>query len=647
MSAAMASTNDQVTESRTYRTDPRYHDDDDSSANSAILEILPENIPNTIITRAPEERFRLGYWSVIALVVNRVIGTGIFNSPSTVMRGTRSVGITHLFWTAGAVYTIAGSYLNIEFGLSTPRHKFEGIEQGIPRSGGTLNYLQYVFIWPAYRPRTVLLVTCVFAMGYITLGNMAGNCLIFGIRTLEAANVEVTNSAVRGLAVGAATFACLIHSFSRRGGIWLGNFFAIIKVMMLVLIILTGICAWAGAFHTETYANDNMAVNKAFAEPAEDSYGYTKAFLAVIFAWNGFDQPNYVLGEIGRPRRTMPIGTSIGVAIICVLYPLVNVAYTVVVPKLDLLDPSKNVALLFFQLTFGAMSDDKNQPQRILSAFMAISSFGNIVVMTFTAARVKQEIAKEGILPWAKFFGQSKNLSFGRLLNWIQSDKHSWINRRFHWLLKRSWLDPREHSQETPFGALFLHWLFTIIMILATIHLKPTDAYGVLVDLYSYTIVAVFGFAIAVGMLKLRFSKRERWSEKSNFNPILSTLAATIFALGSAYPIITSWIPPNGSFAKQKKAAVAWFTAPTVAWSILGFGMLWYIGFNLYAMRRSRKDGVEFQVQKVPEFDRDPQPEGPPVQVHETVFLAWVAEELSRPGQIHMGMEQNRSRESF
>lgn len=48
--------------------------DDDSSINDAVFEILPENIPNTIITKAPEERFRLGTWTVIGLVVNRVIG---------------------------------------------------------------------------------------------------------------------------------------------------------------------------------------------------------------------------------------------------------------------------------------------------------------------------------------------------------------------------------------------------------------------------------------------------------------------------------------------------------------------------------------------------------------------------------------------
>jgi hypothetical protein len=48
--------------------------DDDSSIYDPVDEIRPQNIPNTIITKAPEERFRLGNWSVIALVVNRVIG---------------------------------------------------------------------------------------------------------------------------------------------------------------------------------------------------------------------------------------------------------------------------------------------------------------------------------------------------------------------------------------------------------------------------------------------------------------------------------------------------------------------------------------------------------------------------------------------
>jgi len=160
-------------------------------------------------------------------------------------------------------------------------------------------------------------------------------------------------------------------------------------------------------------------------------------------------------------------------------------------------------------------------------------------------------------------------------------------------------MNAREHSQETPFGALFLHWAFTILMILVTIRLKPTDAYTLLVDLYSYTIVAVFGFTMSIGMLKLRFSGHERWKAKSPFNPFFSILSAVVFMIGSGYPIIASWIPPSDEYLKKTKPVVDWFTTPTVAWTVLALGVVWYQSFKLYAWRRGRKDGVEFQVQKV------------------------------------------------
>lgn len=59
----------------------------------------------------------------------------------------------------------------------------------------------------------------------------------------------------------------------------------------------------------------------------------------------------------------------------------------VVVPKAVQLDPANNVALEFFRLTYGTIANGSAEPNRVLSAFMAVSSFGNIVVMTFTAAR--------------------------------------------------------------------------------------------------------------------------------------------------------------------------------------------------------------------------------------------------------------------
>lgn len=315
----------------------------------------------------------------------------------------------------------------------------------------------------------------------------------------------------------------------------------------------------------------------------------------------------------------------------------------IVVPKSDQLNPDLNVAQQFFHYTFSKVANNKVDAQRILSVFIAISTFGNIVVMTFVAARIKQEIAKEGVLPLYKFFGSSQNASFGRILEYAHRKKDSFIVRNLWWLLKMRWMDPREHSEETPVGALFLHWLFTVFMILVTARLAPLDAYNLLVGLYSYAVVAIFGFLVAVGMLKLRFSSREKWRKKSEANPFISITAASVFTIGCAYPVVASWVPPMGVYAKVK-AVVPWFTVPAVSWSIVAFGVVWYVGFLGYAARRLRNDKLEFKVEKVADFIPDPSPDGPLVQVHETVYLAWAAKEVSSPEPARVSTS---SRDSF
>lgn len=202
-------------------------------------------------------------------------------------------------------------------------------------------------------------------------------------------------------------------------------------------------------------------------------------------------------------------------------------------------------------------------------------------------------------------------------------------------------MNPAEHTQETPFGALTLHWFFTMIMIIATIRLTPSAAYSLLVNLYSYTIVCVFGVLLSVGMLKLRFSKTQQWRKKSRANPFLSITAAVVFLIGSAYPVIASWVPPTGVLAVP--GPVPWFTTPTVGFSIIGLGGLWYLAFIFRASRRNKKEGLEFRVQKIPEFDRDAG-DGLPVQVHETVYLAWAAKEAQG---ATVEVESRSSHESF
>ncbi|KAK2748441.1 hypothetical protein FQN55_004380 [Onygenales sp. PD_40] len=595
-----------------------------SDSDSDRFSIISDD--DVIITNAPEEPFRLGRFDVAFLVVNRMIGTGIFSSAGLVIQGTRSIGVTLIFWFFGILYSLGGVHLYIEYGLNIPRRRiFEGVKQGVPRSGGDLNYLQYVYKKPSYRKDTVLLSVCTFGVVFIIFGNVAGNCLNFAEKALRASNAEPTNGAVRGIAIAVALFTCFIHTLSRRGGIVLSNFLAIIKLAILLLIIIAAIVAGAGGFpNTQSQASVNFDTHNSFRNASTHANDYANAFLLIIFTFSGFEQPNYVLGEIAKPRQTFPMSMAIPVAIVGVLYMAVNVSYMSIVPWHDQINSDINIAERFFKLTFGSLlPPDNNTSNRILNAFLAISSFGNIVVMTYTAARVKQEIAKEGILPYPKFFAKNRDMSLGRLLRWAQ--RKPAVYKPFRRILKSSWFAPEHHSEKTPVGALLLHFASCLVLMVATVKVDPSNAYALLSSVYTYAVHASFGALLSAGILYLRFSKRQQWRKKTpGINPFLSVSAAFIYFLGSIFPVVVSWVKPTKGFETASKTSVAWYMVPMLSWCAFAFGALWWLGFLAIAKRIEKNNGTVFTIEREPSFERDPPNV---VQVNETVYLAWVAKE--------------------
>jgi amino acid transporter len=117
---------------------------------------------------------------------------------------------------------------------------------------------------------------------------------------------------------------------------------------------------------------------------------------------------------------------------------------------------STDVALSFLTNVLGP-----TYASTILVIFTTVSSFGNVIGMTFTLSRTKQEIDKEGVIPYAKFFSENRTVF----------DK---------WRTKNG----SDHSEPTPLGALFLHWICAVFLILITWPMKPSSAYRILSNLY-------------------------------------------------------------------------------------------------------------------------------------------------------------------
>ncbi|KAK9478196.1 amino acid permease-domain-containing protein [Lipomyces japonicus] len=449
----------------------RVNSEDSTDKSNGV--ILSENESNKVFNVTSNSRRQIGIISAIFLIFNRMVGTGIFATPSTIFNQCGSVGLAMFLWVAGTLIAASGLMVYLEFGTA------------IPRNGGEKNYLEFVYRKPKY------LVTAMYASYAVLLGWAGSNSVVFGEYILHAAEVEVNRFNQRLIGLACITAAFLIHSTSVKWGLRLQNALGLIKLAVILVIIVSGWVALAG--HLKIPKPDNFS--NAFEGTTGSAYGVVIALYNVIWSYIGYSNANYALSETKNPVRTLKIAAPTAFILVSILYILANISYFAAVPKEELALSGRIVAAAFFNNMFG------NQAERVLSVFVALSAFGNVLSVIFSQGRIVQELAREGILP---------------LSNIISSNK----------------------PFNAPMAGLFVHWLVSVIIMLGP---PPGDAYNFILNLISYPL-SVVNTAVAAGLIYLYFNKA-----KYNWYPkIRATLPVAIFFfLSSLYLIIAPFVPPT------------------------------------------------------------------------------------------------------
>ncbi|KAG5458779.1 MAG: high-affinity methionine permease [Olpidium bornovanus] len=464
---------------------------------------------------AGDSRRTLGLVSF--LIVNRMLGTGIFATPANILLQVGSVGMALILWITGALIAVAGLLgmgLYVEYGT------------GLPKSGGEKNYLEFVY----RKPR--LLATCVYASNALFLGWAGSNSVgkqsvsasgaaerfhfgsailvrpstriapsVFGEYVLFAAGLSrrpddpqdpfIWKS--RTTALACVTFAFLIHSLFPKSGMRLQNLLGGLKILILVFVVASGFAAMGGMLQVEP-PNNYVGV---FEGTSTSAYSYASALFMVIWSFIGYSNANYVLGEVKNPVRTMKRAGPLAVGIVSVLYLLANVAYFAAVSKEEMKSGGVVIAGRFFANVYGAVIG-----RRILPVFVALSAMGNVLAVMFAHGRINQELGKEGILPFSPFWASS-------------------------WPLK------------TPFSGLFLHWAASVVMILGP---PEGDAYTFILDVISYP-VSIINAAIAAGLLLIRAGVlKYDWSPP--FRCPVSV--AGFFLCANIFLVVLPLVPPPG-----------------------------------------------------------------------------------------------------
>ncbi|KAK5409227.1 low-affinity methionine permease [Exophiala xenobiotica] len=404
------------------------------------------NIDDDVLPETSISGRNIGWASAYVLVISRVIGSGIFAMPGTIVQNVGSPGLALVLWVVGAFVAWAGLVIDMEYGCM------------LPRSGGVKVYLEYTYRRPRFFASTLVAVQAVL------LGFTASNCIVFAKYTLFATGTAPGDLNTKLLAVGLLTCITIVHGCFYRTGIWVQNFLGWVKIGLIVFMILTGLFVVIfrpPTSDTSPKLSATAGWDDLWSGSVWDWNTLSTAFFKIFYSYAGLSNVNNVLNEVKNPIRTLKTVGPVALLTACIMYILVNIAYLAVVPLDEIKRSRELIAALFFERVFGAGFGNKFLPLSI-----ALSAAGNVMVVTFSLARVNQEIARQGFLPYAGMLASSE--PFG-----------------------------------SPMGGLIVHYVPSILVIV----LPPSaTVYSFIADVEGYA-GQYFALAVAAGIIVLRYQK--------------------------------------------------------------------------------------------------------------------------------------------
>ena len=305
---------------------------------------------------------KLGLTETLSIVINRIIGSGIFRTPAPIMFITASVSMFYGVWILGGIATILGALCYAE------------LVAMMPRSGGP-----YVFLKAAYPP--VITFLRGWAMFFVSeTGAIAAVALFFSENALIALNFQSGSLPEGIMAILLVILLTAANSFGIQLSGVFQNIFSFLKVLLLVSIIGLSI---SQGIEKENFRD---AVDKPWTWA-----GIVSIFTALrygFFAYSGWEGATYVAEEVKNPRKNLPLSLFLGIGLVMLLYLLVNTAY------LNLLGPermgnSKGVAIDSMNIVLGSAG------ALLVAAAIMVSTFGNVNTQILVKSRTWYAMARD------------------------------------------------------------------------------------------------------------------------------------------------------------------------------------------------------------------------------------------------------------
>ncbi|XP_050520540.1 b(0,+)-type amino acid transporter 1 isoform X2 [Daktulosphaira vitifoliae] len=290
------------------------------------------------------------------------------------------------------------------------------------------------------------------------VGLLSGVALIVGTMIGSGIFVSPTGLLIRTGSIGLSFIiwtACgimsllvvitYINCYSVNLATGVQNAFTAAKLVAVFVVV-------AGGIHKIFQGNtDNF---KNYFENTTSSFGdIATAFYSGLWAYDGWNNLNYVTEEIKNPSKNIPRAIYISIPLVTLCYLLVNVAYLTIMSPAEIIQ-NEAVAVTFGLRALGSLA-------WIIPLSITISTFGSANGTLFAAGRLCFAASREGHLM--------------NVLSYIHIKKL------------------------TPMPSIIFHAIITILMV-------ASGTINSLIDFFSFTAWIFYGSAM-LALIVMRFTK--------------------------------------------------------------------------------------------------------------------------------------------
>lgn len=314
---------------------------------------------------------KLGFWSIVLLAINSIIGSGIFLTPGSVVSQAGSKSLV--------VYLIAAIFAAI-LAIS-----FSAAAKYVTKSGASYAYSKAAFgDNVGFYVGILRYFSASVAWGVMAVGVIKSTISIFGGNPDSVMNVTI------GFLV-LMLLITIINLFGQKFVKLVMNIATAGKLFALVLIIVAGVVLLltTGASHNLSMV-DQITQNGHKIVPTLTTTGFVMAIVSAFYAFTGFESVPSGSDDMQEPEKNLPRAIPLAIFVIAAIYIGVVAVGLVLNPK-ALMTTKQVVAI-------SAIFDNEILRDVILVGAL-VSMLGINVASSFNAPRILEAMAREKQLP--------------------------------------------------------------------------------------------------------------------------------------------------------------------------------------------------------------------------------------------------------